>query len=450
MVKQIALLGTSIHNVTMEETLERIESFIAEGGFHQVATANTDFLVKALEDAELRSVLSGCDLVVADGMPLIWASRLMGLPLKQRVTGADLLPRLAELSARKGYRLFLLGATPEASRMAEQSLRTRYPGVQIVGRCSPPVTPLDEMDHGHILHAVHSCRPDILLVAFGNPKQEKWIARNRNWLQVPVCIGVGAAIDFVGGAVPRAPRWMQKSGLEWLHRLYIDPRRLAKRYLVDAVQFARFLLLQLWAHGILNEASTTGSLTRHDIGSQTVLKVKGAFSGKVVHLFEENARNVLREGQDLIVDLGAVSSIGPDTIGTLMDIQRLHRFELDRVRLAGLSPRYARALRLSQAYSKFHVESGVLEALARKQQPTSITQVDLRLKDDSAICRLAGELSPARAQVVVQLCRHLLFSLKDVRVDGALLSDASQKMLLQASTRDAAESSALVESAPFV
>jgi N-acetylglucosaminyldiphosphoundecaprenol N-acetyl-beta-D-mannosaminyltransferase len=306
------------------------------------------------------------------------------------------------------------------------------------------------MDHGQILQEIHRSKPDILLVAFGNPKQEKWISRNRNWLDVPVCIGIGAAIDFIGGTVPRAPAWMQRSGLEWSHRLYNDPRRLAKRYLVDAVQFARFLVLQLWAHGVLNQKRVSGSVSRHDIGSNTVLKIEGTFSGDAVQSFEKTALGALREGQDLIIDLGRVSGIGPDTLATLMDIQRLHKVGPGRLRLAGLTPRYARALRLAQAYSHFQFESGVVEALARKRPVSMFTQVDLRLRDDSAVCCLAGDLSPARAQVVVDMCRHLLVSLKDLRVDADSLPEASQKLLLQESARAGLTATSLVESLPTV
>jgi len=222
-------LGVPVDNVSMEEALGRIEEFIAEGSCHQIATANVDYLVHAKKDSEYQQILCMCDMVVADGMPLVWASRLFGAPLKERVTGSDLVPRLAALSAKKGYGIFLLGATPEVSRRAEERLTSQYPGVRIVGRFSPPMRPLEELDDEEILREIERAAPDILLVAFGSPKQEKWIHRNRARLRVPVCIGVGGTLDFVAGAVPRAPRWMQISGLEWAYRIWAEPRRLAGR-----------------------------------------------------------------------------------------------------------------------------------------------------------------------------------------------------------------------------
>src|ERR1700677_4522207 len=244
---KVAILGVPIDNLSMDEVMQTLEDHIAEGGFHQIATANVDFLIKSIHDDELHETLCRCDLVLPDGMPLVWASRLMGSALKERVAGADLVPRLVSLAAARGYRVFLLGAEDASSARAAVWMESQYPGVRIVGRYSPEFKPLDEMDHEDILCRIEAAQPDILLVAFGNPKQEKWLAMHRHRLNVPLCIGIGASLDFLSGKVTRAPKWMQASSLEWAYRLCQEPARLAKRYLGNAAGLLWFFTLQLAA-----------------------------------------------------------------------------------------------------------------------------------------------------------------------------------------------------------
>ena len=214
----VAVLGVPFNNVTMDEAVKIIEEKIEDGGCHQVATANVDFLMHAIRDEELRNILCACSLVVPDGMPILWSARLMGTPLKERVCGIDLVPRLAELSARRGYSIYFLGASEKSSQRAAEILEQRYPGLRIAGRYSPPVRPLEKMNHEEILERIERARPDILLVAFGNPKQEKWLSMHRDRLKVPVSIGIGGSLDMIAGKLNRAPRWMQKTGMEWIYR----------------------------------------------------------------------------------------------------------------------------------------------------------------------------------------------------------------------------------------
>jgi N-acetylglucosaminyldiphosphoundecaprenol N-acetyl-beta-D-mannosaminyltransferase len=423
MYKQVALLGTTVDVVTMTDTLDVIESFTRDGKCHQIATANTDFLVKALSDPELRTVLSHCDLVVPDGMPLLWASRLMGIRMPERVTGADLVPRLGELSDAKGYRLFFLGGTEGASERAERSMKARYPGVNIVGRLAPPVAPLEQMDNRAILAEIHRARPDILLVAFGNPKQEKWIHRHLDSLKVPVCIGVGAALDFLGGSVARAPGWMQKTGLEWLHRLITEPRRLGRRYVVDALQFSRYLSMQLVANGFINLNGEAFSITRYDLVGKTVLQIKGRLSGTQLTLLDQKCRSAMKPGQALILDLAAISAIGADALAVLMNLRRSASRQDGKLILTGLTPRIQTILRLSHATSQFYI-CGMVEALA--SDSPSRAQVRVEVNDESAICRLKGDLSGSRAKVVFEVCDQLSRSFSDFSIETAGLSEHSQ------------------------
>jgi N-acetylglucosaminyldiphosphoundecaprenol N-acetyl-beta-D-mannosaminyltransferase len=250
MRKLLVVLGVPIDNLTMEEALARCDEFIAlgraTGRTHQIATVNADFVVNSLHDPELQRILQESDMSTADGMPLVWGSRLLGGRLPGRVTGADMVPALAHRAAQKGYSIFFLGAREGIAAKAAAILQERNPGLKIAGVLSPPSRPILEMDRS-VVEQVKAARPDILLVAFGNPKQEKWIRMYAHELQVPICIGVGGTFDMIVGITKRAPSWVQKSGLEWAYRLLQEPRRLAKRYLHDFGYFGYFFAHQWWA-----------------------------------------------------------------------------------------------------------------------------------------------------------------------------------------------------------
>jgi N-acetylglucosaminyldiphosphoundecaprenol N-acetyl-beta-D-mannosaminyltransferase len=248
-VPPIALLGVAFDNVTLTRALAQIAEIVESRRAHYVVTANVDFLTQARSDPELRSILLDADLVIGDGMPVVWASRLLRNPLPERVAGADLMPQLIGLAAQRGYRLFFLGASEEANQCAVANMRARFPGVSIVGHYSPPFRPLTELDDEEIVQRIRAAEPDVLLVAFGCPKAEKWIARHYRTLNVPVLIGVGATIDFLAGRMRRAPVWMQRGGLEWFFRLCLEPKRLERRYSKDFWCFAVGLGEQWWHTG---------------------------------------------------------------------------------------------------------------------------------------------------------------------------------------------------------
>ena len=242
----VALLGVPFDKVTMSQAVQRIEQMVASRQPHYVVTANVDFLVQARRDVELRRILLDAHLALCDGTPLVWASRLLGNPLPERVAGSDLVPLLIELGAEKNYRVFLLGGSPESNAQAVTRLKARHPTLNIVGNYSPPFKPLLEMDHEEIQRRIQATRPDLLFVSFGCPKQEKWIAMHYRSLGVPVTIGVGATIDFLAGRMKRAPGWMQRTGTEWIFRMLQEPRRLFKRYVADLWHFSGAMLAQCW------------------------------------------------------------------------------------------------------------------------------------------------------------------------------------------------------------
>jgi len=365
-LRRIAILGVPIDNLSMDETIDAMDRLIETEGFHQVATANVDFLMKAIGDEELMDILHRCDLVLPDGMPLVWASRFMGTPLKERVAGADLLPRLAELSQRKQRRLFLLGAAEERSAAAAQWILKNYPGAIIAGRYSPPFGPIEDMDHGHILDLIEKAEVDILLVAFGNPKQEKWLAMHRSRLNVPLCIGVGASLDFLSGTHSRAPEWMQKSGLEWMHRFYKEPRRLGSRYTTNALGILRHLSLQMLAVSTQPRSSALSRISLFQEDRALIVTLVGQFTGSVVEEFEDAMAQSSADGCALILDLHLTTSIGADAMGILVDLSSKMRDHGNQIWLVGMRPSLRRLFRTAFLHKGlFRLAPKVADALRR-------------------------------------------------------------------------------------
>ena len=242
----IAILGVPFDNVTTSEALEAIGQMVESKSPHYVVTANMDFLALARRDNELRRIFADASLVLCDGTPVLWASRLLGNPLAERVAGSDLVPLLLRVAAEKGYRVFFLGASQKSAEMAVARVRRALPSLIVAGQYSPPYAPLEEMDHEEILKRIREANPHIVLVAFGCPKAEKWMAMHYMELGVPVMMGVGGTIDFLAGRFERAPGWMQRAGLEWMYRLCQEPRRLWRRYAADFWVFGTKIMAQ-WA-----------------------------------------------------------------------------------------------------------------------------------------------------------------------------------------------------------
>ena len=370
MFSQVAILGIFVDNVSMHETVSTIDDWIQKGGYHQVATANVDFISKAACDPGLMHILHGCDLVLADGMPLVWASRMMGTPLKERVTGADLLPRLLELSASKQRRIFLLGAMEAHSRCAFERIRREYPDAQICGRFSPPVAPLEEMVNADILRHIEESKPDILLVAFGNPKQEKWLAMHRHTLNVPVCIGVGASIDFFSGKQLRAPMWMRQVGLEWLFRLGSEPRRLGFRYLDNALFLLRHLSGQLLLTSVQARNLSTNSISFTRVDGSLIAKIGGAFTGSIVtELRTQFESEWVRGCSSFILDLSTTTTIWPDAIGLIASQKRSLLGTESQIVLVGLQAGVRKVLRSTFPAGDFlHTAATIQEALLMNER----------------------------------------------------------------------------------
>lgn len=220
--QRICILGVPVDNVTEATAIERIAHFLQEGGPHQIVTVNPEFVMEARRNEVFRAVLHQADLATPDGFGLLLAARWQGTPLHGRVTGVDLTERIAKLAAARGYSLFLLGAAPGVAQQAARVLVERYPGLRIAGCYAGTPHPRHEPFLHQLIAAAH---PDVLLVAYGHPAQDLWIARNQPRLRIPVAIGVGGVFDYLSGRVPRAPAWLRYLGLEWLYRLVHQPRR---------------------------------------------------------------------------------------------------------------------------------------------------------------------------------------------------------------------------------
>ena len=245
MSQTINLFGMKIDAVEMADTLAEIQRWIADadGGCRYVVTPNTDHAVMYQHNQHLRDAYADAGLVLADGFPVVLAAKLLGRSLPGRVCGSDLVPALFNAANEdRPLRTFLLGAAPGVAERARDNVRERWPAVEIVGTYSPPLGfEKDDAENEKILQLVADARPDVLVVGLGAPKQELWVHRFHERLAAPVALCVGATIDFLAGEKARAPVWMRKTGLEWLHRCVTEPRRLARRYARDAIVFPRLV-----------------------------------------------------------------------------------------------------------------------------------------------------------------------------------------------------------------
>lgn len=234
----IEILGVRVDDVTMEEACARVGQFMCEQKCHQVATVNPEFIMLSRRHPEFTRVLGETDLNLPDGANLVRAARALGRPLRERVAGSDLIWRIAALAENEQWRVFLMGAREGIAALAANRLRERFPRLPVAGVWAGSPTTQDEPNQ---VARVNASGAGILLVAYGAPEQDLWIARNRGRLNVRVAMGVGGAFDFIAGRVPRAPLWMQRAGLEWLFRLARQPWRIRRQ--ITLLEFTWLVIL---------------------------------------------------------------------------------------------------------------------------------------------------------------------------------------------------------------
>lgn len=222
MGERLEILGVGIDQITGKDALQQIGAFIASGQPHQIVTANAEIIYQASKNEKMRTIINNAQMVTADGSGVVWASRQLGQPLPQRVTGIDLVNSICQQSAKDKWKIYILGSAPGVAATAAINIRDKFPGCNIIGTHHGYFNAKEEKQ---ILAELEQLRPDILFVALGAPKQEYWIAEHMEQLQIPVAMGIGGSMDVLSGNVKRAPKWMQKMNLEWLYRLLIQPTR---------------------------------------------------------------------------------------------------------------------------------------------------------------------------------------------------------------------------------
>lgn len=251
---RVNILGTSVSTYDLPQTVNEIKSAIKSNQKIRISVTPVNCILWARENASLRTIYNSADFTTADGVPLVWASRILGNPIQGRVTGLDLLPEFARVSAKENFSFFFLGAAEGVGEQLGNKLQKEYPGLRIAGVYSPPYRKkFNSKENREMIHRINKVQPDVLWVSLTAPKQDYWIFENFNKLNVKVAIGVGAAFDVVAGNIPRSPRWMQKAGLEWLYRFIKEPKRLFRRYIIEAPKFIPLVIFQGFQKRVLKK-----------------------------------------------------------------------------------------------------------------------------------------------------------------------------------------------------
>lgn len=242
-LRKIKILNVEVDNYTLEEALNAICEFIQKKEHAYVVTPNLDHLVMLEKDIQFQKVYAEADMVLVDGKPLQWIARMKKTPIKEKISGSDLFPKLAERCAKEGYSMYFLGAGEGVAKRAAERLQERYNGLNVVGIYSPSFGFEKKTEEiNQIIKNIRMANPDVLIVGLGAPKQEKFIWKYRNKLNVPISLGLGASLDFEAGEKKRAPKWMSEHGLEWLYRMVQEPKRLVKRYVKDGLLLIPLLI----------------------------------------------------------------------------------------------------------------------------------------------------------------------------------------------------------------
>ena len=377
-----AVLGIPIDNLSMEEAVlrifEMIEAYKIDHRPRYVATVNVDFITNILSwrfkqtrHPELAHILQQADMVTADGMPIVWASRWLGAPLKERIAGSDLVPGLVDAAEKQGKSIYFLGGKrfEMTAYRAAREVEKKYPGLRVAGIDSPWVhvagealTGAEEEDK-RIVDKINNSGADILLIAFGSPKQEIWFDRNRHRLHVAVAVGVGATFEFLAGTETRAPKWMQRTGFEWFYRLAQEPRRLWKRYLVDFLKFGIFLWPSVFYYGfeclrrsLPGQHNDNTTIKVVDDSSDHAIKklyLSGHIDRVMVSAIRENIQRLCQPQSVLILDFSMVRSMTINGIGSMARIWQQALADGKPLAVTGLHPRIQRYLSVNRLMDYF-------------------------------------------------------------------------------------------------
>lgn len=243
-LRRVNILGVGISAITMQQAVNQVARWIDSRTCRYVSVCTVHTVMECRRDERMRDAVNAASVATPDGMPLVWLSRRQSHQPVDRVYGPDLMLALCQLSVERGYSHYFYGGAAGVPELLVEKLQQRFPGLKVVGTYSPPFRPLTAAEEAQIIAQINQATPDIVWVGLGTPKQDLWMAAHRHQVTAPVLIGVGAAFDFHTGRIPQAPRWMQQSGLEWLFRLWQEPRRLWYRYLVYNPLFIVLVLAQ--------------------------------------------------------------------------------------------------------------------------------------------------------------------------------------------------------------
>ena len=404
----VVVLGLPFHNVTFAEAVAWTRDRIRSRRPGYIATANIDFVMQAQHDPELQRILLEADLVVADGIPIVWLSGWLGPRLKARVTGSDLVPMFAEMARDNGFSIFNLGGAPGVAEKAAAVLTQRFPGLRTAGCYSPPKADVLNMNHAEILARLDAAKPDLLLVAFGAPKQEKWVNLNMARLKVPVSIGIGGSLDFLAGAQTRAPKLVQRLALEWLWRMLSDPPRLFRRYVGNiGFFFSTVLRLLLTRYGadraekpVTDNAAVAAELRRLTAVESFVrlnddLQAE-AFRTRIV---------ALPTSRPVVLDLAGISWLSSLELGVLLRLTTFCRDRGQSLILTGVGTRVRRLLALDRLteYLEIADTAGVAAATAKACDRAGRDGRIGRDEQGRLVARLPIELTAANLDAFKQL-----------------------------------------------
>lgn len=320
------LLGLPFHDLTLEESLDFCTAAMLDDRPRYLVTANVDFTAQAYEDPDLKKIVFFADRVVCDGMPLVWLSRMLGYPLRERVAGSDMVPRLLDICAGAGHGVYFFGSDLDTLKEAKGIVESRYPGLRVVGMDSPPVGAVIEWNNEELCAKMKASGAKLLLVCLGCPKQERWICAHHRETGIPLSIGVGASLDFFTGKQVRAPHWMQKSGLEWFWRMAGSPKRLASRYGKDF----RFLLkaarqqLRSQRHRRALADNLRGA-TSAPVPPEEIAVTRLVWSGTLQNRSLNGAPVPDSVTSPVILDLSQVTLMDSSGLGRLVQLDRLCR-----------------------------------------------------------------------------------------------------------------------------
>lgn len=429
----LLLFGVPIHDVTEDQVEAWMMERVRSRQRSHIVTSNLDFVRLASADPEMHRIHLEGDLVIADGMPLVWFSRLFGPALRERVAGSDLIVRFARAARDHQLSVYALGAAPGVAERAMKMLEERFPGLRVAGWESPPPALLMKMEDEATVRKIQEARPDILFVAMGSPKQEKWIRLHHPDLNVPVAIGIGASFDFLAGAQSRAPRWLQKIGMEWLWRLAGQPRRLFHRYFHD------FLYLGTWlVRFFLLRCSPGGASRKVPPPDAPVVAAEEAALVRMVRGSMPKAAGA----RSVVLDLSAHLWLDSVALGSIVSLGRRCRDRGGRLFLAGRAPRVERLLRMLRMDRYLEIpetSEDLLRELRRLRDPQSRGQEHLRRSADRLHVILPREFTrDTVARVRQEFLRHWTTGeIRECVVDASQMSyiDIAGARFLRAAQR---------------